>query len=207
MSLVLLSLSVLGFSDNLITDVGQKSNSDPKFIVHGLFCFAWFIILVIQSAHILKANYKAHIKLGVAGMVAATGVLVTTVYIFVVIHKGWDAMSYIAKCNRIFMPTFALMVWLGYLNRKTPDTHKRLMYVATLYMLGPILDRAMNHSFLDSMIPMSSTITWDATLFGIWSFFFISLFLYDWTSLKKIHKISMLGFVWFCITWTIALST
>ncbi|MBX2965552.1 MAG: hypothetical protein KF845_05355 [Cyclobacteriaceae bacterium] len=31
---LLLILSFIAFSDNLITDVGQESNSDPKFIMH-----------------------------------------------------------------------------------------------------------------------------------------------------------------------------
>jgi hypothetical protein len=36
-SVLLLFLSVVAFSDNLFTDVGQPSNRDPKLIVHGLF--------------------------------------------------------------------------------------------------------------------------------------------------------------------------
>jgi len=206
-SALLLILSIVGFSDNLFTDVGQKSNSDPKFIIHGLFCFAWFIILLIQTNYIRSNNLKTHKKLGIAGMVVALGVFITTVYIFVVIHKGWDSMSYIARCNRIFMPSFALLVWLGYVYRKKPDMHKRFMYVASLYMLGPILSRAMAHSFLDSMIPESAEVTWDVTLFCIWGSFLISLFLYDWMTLKKIHKISLLGFVWYCFTLTVAIFT
>jgi hypothetical protein len=36
-SVLLLLLSIIAFSDNLFTDVGQPSNRDPKFIIHGLF--------------------------------------------------------------------------------------------------------------------------------------------------------------------------
>jgi hypothetical protein len=39
-SVLMLSLSIIAFSDNLFTDLGQPSNSDPKFIVHGLFGLA-----------------------------------------------------------------------------------------------------------------------------------------------------------------------
>jgi len=194
-STLLLTLSLIAFSDNLITDVGQESNSDPKFIIHGLFCFAWFIILVIQTNYIRKENYKAHITLGVAGMVVAIGVFVTTLYIFVVVYEGWDAMPFYVKINRIFMPSYALLVWLGYVNRKKPDIHKRLIYVATLYMLGPILDRA--NFFMDELIFNSI----------VWNSFFLSLFVYDWITLKKIHQISWLGFVWFYIAWAISIFT
>jgi hypothetical protein len=206
-SILLLFLSLWGFSDNLVTDVGQKSNSDPKFIIHGLFCFAWFIILVVQTTYITKGSYRAHINLGVAGMVAAIGVFITTVYIFIVIYNGWHKMEYTARCNRMLMPSFALLVGLGYRHRKNADTHKRLMYVASLYMLAPILGRAMGHSFLDTMIPVTAPITWDVTLFGIWTLFFISLFLFDWTTSGKIHQVSSLGFVWFLLVWTVAILT
>ncbi len=84
----MLLMSVVAFSDNLLTDEGQKSNSNPKFIIHGLFCLAWFIMLVVQSGFIRSKNYKAHIRWGVAGMLMALGVFLSSVYIFVVIYKG-----------------------------------------------------------------------------------------------------------------------
>jgi len=129
----ILALSLIGFSDNLFTDVGQKSNSDPKFIIHGLFWFAWFIILVVQANFIRKNNYKAHKALGMLGIVAAIGVTLSTLYIFIVIYKGWDAMPEFVKVSRFFLPTFSIMVLLGYLNRATPVKHKRYMFLATVF--------------------------------------------------------------------------
>lgn len=200
-SILMLILSLVGFSDNLITDTGQESNSDPKFIIHGLFLFAWFIILISQTNFIRKENYEAHIKLGIAGMFVAAGVLITTLYIFVVVYKGWDVMPINAKVNRLFMPSFALWVWLGYMNRKKPVKHKRFMYVGTLYMLGPILDRALDDLFPDELI--SNTVGWGPFIIGFWSLFFISLIIYDWLTLKKIHPVTYLGFIWFYIVWLI----
>ena len=202
-SVLMLILSLVGFSDNLITDTGQASNSDPKFIIHGLFLFAWFIIFVIQTNFIRKENYKAHKKLGLAGMFVAAGVLITTLYIFIVVYKGWNVMPFNAKANRFFMPSFALLIWLGYMNRKKVAKHKRLMYVGTLYMLGPILDRALDEIFPDKLI--SNTVGWGPFIIGFWSLFFISLFIYDWLTLKKIHPVTYLGFIWFYIVWTIAI--
>ena len=57
-SILILIFYIIGFSDNLFTDVRQKSNSDPKFIIHGLFCFAWIVILVIQTNFISNGNIK-----------------------------------------------------------------------------------------------------------------------------------------------------
>lgn len=82
-SIFLLLLSLIAFSDNLITDIGQESNSDPKFLIHGLILFAWFIIVVVQSNFIRKGDYKANMKWGIAGMAVAMGVFVSIVYVFI----------------------------------------------------------------------------------------------------------------------------
>jgi hypothetical protein len=196
-TLLMLILSIIAFSDNLFTDIGQESNSDPKFIIHGLFCFAWFIILVIQANFIRKGNYRAHKKLGIAGVISAIGVFISTVYIFVAIFESWEAIPFYAKANRFFMPTYALFVYLAYKYRTQSENHKRFMYVATLYMLGPILDRASGHLYLNVFIfnPV------------IWNGLFISLFVYDWFIMKRIHPITYLGFIWFYIVWTISILT
>jgi hypothetical protein len=77
-SIILLALSFYAFSDNVITDVGQKSNSDPKFIIHGLFCFAWFSVLVFQAFYIRKGDYSMHKKVGIIGAWIAGGFIVST---------------------------------------------------------------------------------------------------------------------------------
>ncbi len=196
-SLFMLTLSLIAFSDNLVTDTGQESNRDPKFIIHGLFMFAWFIIFVIQTNFIRKGDYRAHKNLGITGIIVAVGVVVSTLYIFIVIFESWEAIPFYAKANRFFMPTYALFIYRAYRYRKQTEKHKRLMFVATLYMLGPILDRASEHLYLNVYIfnPV------------IWNGLFISLFIYDWLTLKKLHPISYLSFIWFYIVWTISILT
>ncbi|WP_291117917.1 hypothetical protein [Flavobacterium sp. UBA6135] len=195
-SILLLLLSLIAFSDNLITDVGQESNSDPKFIIHGLFMFAWFIIFVFQSNFIRKGDYKAHMKWGIAGMLVAIGVFLSTVYVFITVYKGLDSMPYFAKANRFFMLSFAVLVVLGYLNRQNGTKHKRFIYMASLLILEPILSRVSGNLHIDNV---------EAFIAIVWNGLFISLFVYDWLTLKKIHKISWIGFVWFYIVWTISI--
>ena len=197
-SVLLLVLSLIAFSDNLITDVEQESNSDPKFIIHGLLMFAWFIIFVVQTNFIRNGNYKAHIKWGIAGILTAIGVFLSTVYVFIAVYKGWDALPYFAKANRFFMLSFAVLVVLGYLNRQNAAKHKRLIYMASLLILEPILSRVTGNLYIENV---------EAFIAIVWNGLFISLFVYDWATLKIIHKISWLGFVWFYIVWAISLLT
>jgi hypothetical protein len=202
MGWLLVLLSVYAFSDNLFTDVGQKSNKDPKYIIHGLFCFAWFIIFLIQVNYVRKLQYKQHIRLGLAGMLAAVGVFVTTLYIFIAIFKGWQLMTPEVKANRFFMPAFAVFVYLGYRYRKQPAAHKRYMFIATIYMLGPILARAMAHSFLDNLLV--SDLAWDITLMSCWTSFILSLLIYDRIILKRIHPVTIAGTGYYALTWVLA---
>ena len=135
-SIVLLLLSVFAFSDNLVYDIGQPSNSDPKFVIHGLFFLAWYILLVIQTNFIRKGNIRAHRTWGIWGMAIGAGVILSTFYVFYAIYEGWGAMDGGVRANRIFTVTFAGMLVWAYLRRTQPALHNRLIFVCTLYVLG-----------------------------------------------------------------------
>ncbi len=197
-SIILLILSLIAFSDNLITDVGQESNSDPKFIIHGIFTLSWFIIFVVQTNFIRKGNINAHMSWGVAGMISGIGVFLSTLYVFIAIYKGWDVMPDFVKANRIFMLSFAILLVLGYLHRKNGAKHKRFIYLATLLILEPIIGRVSDKLQIEN---------WELFYIVVWNGFFISLLIYDWINFKKIHKISWIGFVWFYIVWVFSILT
>jgi hypothetical protein len=196
-SLVILVCSLIAFSDNLITDVGQPSNSDPKFIIHGLFCLAWVCTLVAQTWLIRRRSFSVHKTIGAWAMFVALGVVVSTEYLYVLKFESWGETATIVRVNMIFIPSFAALVVLGYLNRKTPALHKRSMYLATLYMLLPILDRVGGNTGISSYL----------TIPIIWNGMFLSFFAYDWVIARKINRITYLGYIWFWTVWAIAILT
>jgi hypothetical protein len=158
-STLTLALTLVGFSDNLFTNIGQPSNSDPKFIAHGLFCLAWMIVFAAQVNLARRGSFRLHRKLGVAGMLIAIGVVFSTTYVFVMVWKGWDAMGVLARGNRILLPGFAVCVLLAWLHRRRGDWHKRLVYVATLCMLEPVLSRAFDPLVVSWMEPLFPVFT------------------------------------------------
>ncbi|MBK7426666.1 MAG: hypothetical protein IPI60_06385 [Saprospiraceae bacterium] len=194
-SILLLVLSLIAFSDNLITDVGQKSNSSPMFIIHGLIMFAWFIVFAVQANFIRKGNYISHMRWGIAGMITAIGVFLSTLYVFITVYKGWDAMAFYIKANRFFMLSFAVLVALAYIYRKNRDLHKRFILMSTLLIMEPILSRVSGRLNVENF---------EAFLAIIWNALFISLFVYDWILMKKVHKITWMGFLWFYIVYVIS---
>lgn len=195
-STLLLILSFIAFSDNLITDIGQESNSDPKFIIHGLFMFAWFVTFVTQSSFIARGNYQSHIKWGKIGFLISIGVFLSTLYVFISVFKGWDAMEPFVKANRLFWLSFATFILLAYLNRKNKLAHKRLIFWAIILPIEPIIGRVSDFFLIDN---------WELFYALVWHIFFASFFIYDWLTLKRIHPISWIGFAWFYLAWIISI--
>ena len=192
-SLSLVALTLIAFSDNLFTNVGQPSNRDPKFIVHGLLCGAWMIVLFAQSTLVATGNVRLHRKLGIAAVVIAIGVALSTIWVFYAAWKGWAVMTPDVKANRLLLPSFALFAALGFINRRRPDRHKRFIYTGTLFMLEPVLGRVYDPAIVPLMHGLTGPqidalyVPWK---FAVWLAYFLSLFVYDWRTARRIHPIS-----------------
>lgn len=209
-SLLLLVLTIVGFSDNLFTDVGQPSNSDPKFIVHGLFCGSWMIALLAQSLLVSRGNVRLHRKLGMFALVAAIGVTLSTIWVFVVVWKGWALMTPEVRANRLLLSSYALFVGLGYRYRRSPEQHKRFMYTGTLFMLEPILARAYDPlllAFITGLSEAQLDAAFLPTLFAVWIAFFLALFAHDWAVARRVHAVTAGALLWFGGVWAIVLAT
>lgn len=211
-SALLLFLGVAAFSDNLFTDVGQASNRDPKFIVHGVFGLAWYVLLLVQANLARVRNLRLHRRLGVATFVVAIGVVLSTLYIFVVLWKGWANMAPEARANRLLLPGFAACLLLAWLRRGRADWHKRLVLVGTFFMLGPVLFRAYDPLVVPWLEPLLGGIytrrvdefAFQTFAWGLWNGFFLSLALYDWRLLRRLHPVTMWGFAWFALAWAVS---
>ncbi len=203
-SLILMALTLVAFGDNLFTDVGQPSNSDPKFIVHGLISGAWVIMLVVQSWLVRAGNVALHRRLGITGFAIAVGVTLSTIWVFIAVWKGWAAMTPEVRANRLLLPSFALFVAYAYAQRRRPDWHKRLIFVGTFFMLEPVLARCYDPLLVPLMRGMTTTQVDDAflpVLFAAWLAFFVSLIVHDLLTLRHIHRVSAVALLWFGGVW------
>lgn len=119
----------------------------PLFVIHGVVFSSWLIVLVIQSTLISAKKVAVHRKVGYASIAI----------VVLMFYLGWT-MS-VQAAQRGFTPPggppplaflafqllglalFTTIVGLGYLFRNRPETHKRLMIVATVTILTPALAR------------------------------------------------------------------
>jgi hypothetical protein len=193
-SLAILILVLIAFSDNLFTDTGQESNRNPLLVVHGLFALAWVLLFFVQAMLIRSSAVIDHQRLGVLAVAIAVGVVVSTAWLFVVVWKGWDAMPFHVKANRLFLPAFAIAVALAVRWRKVPALHKRMILIATLFTLLPVNDRAADHLAINPY------------LFNIvvWNAFWLSLFAYDRLTAGRVQRVTWTGFLAFYAIWLMA---
>lgn len=194
---LLASLSFMAFSDNLITDVHQKSNSDPALVVHGLLAGAWVILFAMQAWLIYFGRIATHRQLGQWAFLAAGGVIVTTLYLFVRKFNGWAEMEPEVLANRLLMPIFIICTALAYARRTRPDWHKRLLLIGTLALLEPTTARIYDPTF-GMLVPLGISKTLDDALFltylfGTWTLLVGSLWLYDRFTLRRMHPVTLVG--------------
>jgi hypothetical protein len=207
-SLLLLALTLVGFGDNLFTDVGQPSNSDPKFIVHGLFCLAWMLALVAQAGLIATGRVRVHRRVGIAAAIVAVGIVLSTAYVFWTIWTDWARMSTEVRANRLLLPGFALAVALGYRSRHRPDRHKRLMLVGSFCMMGPVLARSFDPLLVPFLVGWPESridaafVPW---MLFMWTGLFLSLVVHDLWREGRVHPVSGWGFLLFGAVWPVVL--
>lgn len=207
MSALLLALTLWGFSDNLFSDVGQPSNRDAKFIVHGLCCLAWMALFALQAQLVRLRNVALHRRLGLCGAAVALGVVASTAYVFVQVWNGWDAMPAYLQANRLLLPSYGVFVCLALHRRRRADWHGRCLLVATLFMLEPVLSRAFDplDPLLQGFTDEEVDAAWWVFFVATWNGLFASLAVHDWRTLRRIHPATRLGYGWFCAIWVLVL--
>jgi hypothetical protein len=189
LSLTILTLGLIAFSDNFLFDVQQESNRNPLLVTHGVIMFSWYIIIVIQTNNIRKFNVKAHKRLGIFGFVSAILVIISIAYLNY-IDVPYSELPFFGKANRIFFPVFVLLILLGYLKRNEAEFHKHAIFVAVLLMMEPLLSRVGMNTGTNAAVVAPI----------IWLTLWISLFIYDFVRLRRLHFLTYSGLIfWFVV--------
>lgn len=204
---LLLFLTVWGFSDNLVWRIDQPSNRDPKFIVHGLFCLGWMVLLFSQACLIRGRRIRLHQKLGVGGVAVAVGVVLSTGFVFYEVRRPWQEMSVLVQGNRLLLAGFALFVLVAFLRRRQPADHRRYMLLASIFMMEPVLSRAFDpvEPLLLATLGDSIEMAWWVFFFVVWNALLLSLVGYDLATERRLHRATARGVGLFYLIWLIAL--
>jgi hypothetical protein len=136
----------------------------PLVHVHALVYTCWVLLFVAQSSLVAAGRVDLHRRLGLAAAVLVPVMLVV----------GW--LTAVEAARRGVTPpggppplaflavplgtvvVFALFVGAGLANRRRPDTHRRLMLLATIVLLTPALARYRYYTGNNSpLVPILGT--------------------------------------------------
>jgi len=173
MGLAMIVTVFLGFAASYYLRPTAAPPLRPLLHAHGLAASAWMLLFVAQTALVSARRFDLHRLLGIAGAALAI-VLVALTTTTAIIDRGVTA--------RLVFPAGAILMFLiyvgaGFMRRRDPDGHKRLMLLATISLLPPAISRLHLH-----FLPEGSV---GPNFAGL--FFLLPAFAYDWISLRRIH--------------------
>jgi hypothetical protein len=115
----------------------------PLYLVlHGTILTSWVVLAAVQPVLVVTRRVHLHRRLGVAGACLAVAVVAVSVWTVVVRDAPViDEFPTRGFGNLMPVMTFSTIAGLGIYFRRDSDTHRRLMLIASIPLMGPALDR------------------------------------------------------------------
>ncbi len=115
--------------------------------LHGLLSTLWMLLFLTQASLVSAGRVDLHRRLGIAGALLAPALVVvgfltavTAARLGVTPPGGPPPLRFLAVPVGTIL-AFAILVGVGLAQRSRPETHKRLMLLATIALLTPALAR------------------------------------------------------------------
>ena len=210
-SVLLLAFLVIGFAPSLYLRAFFEVPPIPAYLhVHGAILTSWFAWLVLQTSMVRTGRTATHRRLGVIGAVIAVAVVfagpMATVGAVGRLREAgfdWDTdMSALPAVGVEGVPMIrfaAQVVWGNFLSivvfaglvataivlRRHPDSHKRLMLLASIAIVGPALARISRWPVFggeDSPFIPSVLLT-----------LLVAVIVHDVVTTRRVHKATLYG--------------
>lgn len=159
--------------------------------IHGLVFTCWLVLLLLQTILVAIGWTDIHRRVGVAGGVLASVMIVLgpIVAVHAAKRKIGSGMPAFAELMFLAIPlgdtlVFSILVAAGFLYRRKPEIHKRLMLLATIGILPPAIAR-LPLAFIQS--------AGAAGYFGLADIVFLSCVAYDVATRRRVHPAYLWG--------------
>jgi len=157
--------------------------------IHGLVFTSWVLLFLAQTSLVATGHTDRHRTLGVAGAVLAALLLIVGTATAILRVKsgrpspipGVPPLSFLAV-PLFDMVAFALLIGAGLVLRNRPETHKRLMTLATIALTSAPIARL---SFVRPGGPPA--------FFGLTDLFIVAMLVYDFATRGKAHPATIWG--------------
>jgi hypothetical protein len=156
-------------------------------IVHGIIGTAWIALFLVQTVLVASHRIQLHKRLGiVGGLVAIALVIVGMMTAVDALRRdvgpfGIDPRTWFLSVPLAGTLLFGALVGVALARRRSPETHRRLMLLATITLLNPALGRLVG-SYLG--VGLSGFLL---LIFLLTDFFVIFAVLYDLRTRGRVH--------------------
>ena len=198
-SLVILAIVVGGFvrsfflrpffSTHHALDLSGSSGMPALVIAHGAVLTAWFLLFVAQVRLVATNRTYLHRRLGVATVVVAALLIAVTLPTIILSmarfdHAGIPRMvsTNVAINDFLSLAWFALLIGIAVYMRRRPETHKRLMVLASIAILAPATAR-IGDMFGNAVVVIVGG------QIALW----LSLAIHDFATRKRLHSATIWG--------------
>jgi hypothetical protein len=161
----------------------------PVLVVHGVVFSAWIALLVLQTSLIAARRTALHRRLGWTGAALAAAMVVVALTTAIVTGRRDIAAGYEIESLAFFatpvvsMAVFACFVAAAVGSRGRPETHKRLMLLATISLLDAATARW----------PIAAIAASPLGYYGLADAFIVAAVLYDLVSRRRVSAVYVWG--------------
>jgi hypothetical protein len=169
-----------------------------RVFVHGLILTAWFLVFALQAALVAARRTALHRALGWAGAaiglaVIISGGMATPYRMAELAAQGrplWPnrITSILVWSNTTSIVAFAILLAAAIVLRRRPDTHKRLMLLASISLIQPAFGRIFRWPVFEAP-PLEILMLSVAAPFALVG----ALIVYDFLSRKSLHPATVAG--------------
>jgi hypothetical protein len=195
MAVALLAAVFLGFARTyFLAGVFGAPLPSPVIHVHGALFSSWILFFLAQTALVSAGRVDVHRRLGLFGFGLAGAMVVLGLLAGLDLLRrnvavgGVEPKTFYAGTT-IDMVIFSTLVTAAYRTRSRPATHKRLVLISTIMLLGAAVARWP--------LEVIATHPWTAEAFHY--SFLLPLIAYDLWSLGRIHRATLLGGVFMIV--------
>lgn len=147
MAVLIVATVLLGFARTFfLAPLYHYELPNPLVAVHGTVFSAWIALFAVQATLVPAERLDLHKRLGLAGVYLLGLVVLLGCLIMLeglrrdVSLPGLDEAR-IFSLNLVGFSVAVALLWRGLLLRRDPQTHKRLMLLGTVVLVGPAVVR------------------------------------------------------------------
>lgn len=189
MAFLFVTAAAVGFGPNSLAILNGTKENPPLLVhLHAVAMASWLILLATQASLVAAGKQHLHRRLGMVSVVLAPIIILIMIFLAFPLPVDSEHTVGIAVIQIKRITLFSLFyIWAFRVRRTDSESHKRLMFLATLVVIDAAVNR-MRWFLPDFGIDNRMALTRFYELFLI-----LPIVIYDFKKLGRLHRVNAIG--------------